>query len=142
MEVKQIIVMRKDLKNTQGHKVHSGKLVSQGAHSSCKNITDNIKWDTLKETDLPHLFEVTLTLNKKQISWLRDNPFTKICLAVHSEEELMEIYEKATLAGIQTTMINDSGRTEFDGKETTTCISLGPDTDEKLNPITGHLKLF
>ena len=134
--------MRKDLKNVDGHKVRTGKLISQGGHASCKSVTDSIAWDTLKETELSNLFEVTLVVNSNQVKWLRDEAFTKVCVYVNSEKELMEVYDKARMAGLHTCLVEDSGKTEFGGEETPTCIAIGPDSDEKLKPITGHLKLF
>jgi PTH2 family peptidyl-tRNA hydrolase len=36
----------------------------------------------------------------------------------------------------------DSGRTEFHGVLTPTCCAVGPDFSERVDPITGHLKLL
>ena len=35
----------------------------------------------------------------------------------------------------------DAGRTEFHGVPTATCCAIGPDWPERIDPITGHLKL-
>lgn len=37
-EPKQVIVLRTDLRNAQGHKIRTGKLIAQGAHASLKAI--------------------------------------------------------------------------------------------------------
>jgi PTH2 family peptidyl-tRNA hydrolase len=115
VEMKQIIVMRKDLN------MRKGKAVAQGAHASMKATLEN-------QTD------------PRVVEWL-DGKFTKICVTVQSGEELFEVYEKAQAAGLITALILDAGLTEF--KEPThTCIAVGPDTPENLQPVTGDLKLY
>ena len=114
--MKQIIVMRKDLKMPRG------KEIAQGAHASMKA--------TLLHMDDPRVKE-----------WLSGN-FTKIAVGVNSEEELFEIISKAKEAGIIAELITDSGLTVFNGVPTNTCAGIGPDTHEALSRITGHLKLL
>jgi PTH2 family peptidyl-tRNA hydrolase len=53
----------------------------------------------------------------------------------------MEIYNKAKEAGLEVHIITDSGRTEFK-EPTKTCLAIGPDLSEKIDTITGHLKLL
>ena len=43
-DIKQVIVMRKDLRNTEGHKIHTVKLIAQGCHASMKVIVYCIDW--------------------------------------------------------------------------------------------------
>jgi peptidyl-tRNA hydrolase, PTH2 family len=114
--MKQIIVMRKDLKMPQG------KAIAQGAHASMKA--------TLLHMDDPRVKE-----------WL-SGQFTKIAVGVNSEEELLQVYGAAKQAGLIAELITDSGLTVFNGVPTNTCIAVGPDTHENLQPITGHLKLL
>ena len=42
-KVKQIIVIRRDLRNSDGQKVSTGKLIVQGAHASIAFLTDKIR---------------------------------------------------------------------------------------------------
>jgi peptidyl-tRNA hydrolase, PTH2 family len=67
---------------------------------------------------------------------------TKICVRVDSESELLEIARKAEDAGLTVHVITDAGHTEFGGVPTKTCLAIGPDEDEKIDAITGHLKLL
>lgn len=99
-----------------------GKEIAQGAHASMKATLENLDDLRVKE-------------------WL-SGPFAKICVTVDSEEQLDEIYNRAISAGLIAAMIVDSGRTEFAGIPTKTCIAIGPDSDENLRPITGELKLY
>jgi PTH2 family peptidyl-tRNA hydrolase len=73
--------------------------------------------------------------------WL-EGKFTKICVSVDSEEELVKIYEQALQSGIPCSIIKDAGLTEFGGVPTLTCCAIGPAWDEEVNKITGGLKLL
>ena len=73
-------------------------------------------------------------------SWL-NGIFTKICLSVDSEEELLKIYNSIPTE-IPSVLITDSGLTEFNGVPTNTCIGIGPWDSDEIDKITGHLKLL
>lgn len=68
--------------------------------------------------------------------------FTKIVVSCDSEEELLELHKKALSKKILTSLIQDSGKTEFNGIPTYTAVAIGPDNIEKIDSITGHLKLL
>lgn len=114
--MKQIIVMRKDLKMPRG------KEIAQGAHASMKATILHMEDPRVKE-------------------WLSEM-FTKIAVGVSSEEELLQVYNNAREAGLIAELITDNGLTVFNGVPTNTCIAIGPDTHENLQPITGQLKLL
>lgn len=99
-----------------------GKMISQGAHASMKVMHLHNNDDRVKE-------------------WL-SGVFTKIVVGVDSEESLLQVYNAALEAGLIAERIDDNGRTVFDGVVTLTCIAVGPDTHERLKPITGKLKLL
>lgn len=124
--IKQIIVMRHDLK------MRRGKQIAQGAHASmsflCRRLQDHDQLSLQSFSDA-------------QQTWLT-GAFAKVCCRVNSEEELMTIYEKATSAGLEVHLITDSGKTEFHGQPTRTCLAIGPDFAAKIDPITGHLELL
>lgn len=118
---KQVIVVKKfkDLRK--------GKYIAQGSHASGAFMADIIK-------------------NKKELTeaendWL-ENSFTKVCLYVNTEEELDEVFIKAKAKGLKVFLITDSGKTEFHGVPTKTCLAIGPDYSEKIDEVTGHLPLF
>ena len=119
--IKQVIVMRKDLGMRQG------KAIAQGGHAVMMFLTRRL---ASKEPITP-----------VQQDWL-DSSFRKICVVVNSEAELLDIAAKAQDAGVECHVVEDSGLTEFKGVVTKTCLALGPDYDEKINPLTGHLKLY
>jgi peptidyl-tRNA hydrolase, PTH2 family len=127
MNVKQVIVMRKDLN------MRKGKMVAQGAHAACAFLSQKVK-ELLERPS-----EVKLT--QEELYWI-NNSFKKICVSVNSEQELLEIYDIAKQSDIRVHKIIDNGDTEFNGVPTLTCIALGPDQSELLDKITGHLQLL
>jgi len=128
MEIVQYIILRKDLQMTYN------KGVAQGSHSVMKIFFD--RSELCGEKDNYHL-KIPITNEMKE--WW-EGIFTKIVLVVNSEEELVELYEKAKEMGFPCCMIEDVGRTEFGGKKTKTAIAIGPDVREKISQITSHLK--
>jgi PTH2 family peptidyl-tRNA hydrolase len=142
---KQIIVMRTDLN------MRKGKMIAQGAHASMAVMLNAGRYD--KAIDEGEVFaeRFNLLLLDKDAhpclnrqawrEWLH-GAFTKICVAVNSEHELLEVVQRAKEAGIPVALITDSGLTEFSGVPTNTCAAIGPDYPEVLDPITGHLKLL
>lgn len=126
-EVKQVIVVRKDLN------MRKGKMCAQVAHASMKFLVDN------NESERGD--EVIVKLSVEEASWLA-GPFTKIVVGADSEDELEHLILKAELSGVQVHAIVDAGRTEFNGEPTLTCAAFGPDTATAIDNITGHLKLL
>lgn len=68
--------------------------------------------------------------------------FAKVCCRVDSEQELLDIHDRAVEAGLEVHLITDSGRTEFHGQPTRTCLAIGPAPAEEIDVITGHLQLL
>ena len=130
--MKQILVVRKDLN------MRKGKIAAQCAHASMAVLLNAGSYLYGNGT-VPHTFELSLTPELRE--WLT-GLFTKVCVSVDSEQELLEVYNKALSAGLLCAMITDSGATEFHGVPTRTCCAIGPATHEALFPITGHLKLL
>lgn len=128
MTVKQVIVMRTDLN------MRKGKMVAQGAHASMAAVLP-----TLQRFSVEKYFE--LLPEQPLTQWL-EGQFTKVCLQIDSEAELLALYEKANAKSMHCALITDSGKTEFNGVPTNTCIAIGPDFAEAIDEITGHLKLL
>jgi PTH2 family peptidyl-tRNA hydrolase len=119
---KQVIVMRRDLG------MRRGKEIAQGAHASMIWLATRIR-------------QRRYGFSEAERQWLA-GAFTKVCVRVDSEEELLSIVRAAEEAGVTVHLVVDAGRTEFHGVPTPTCCAVGPDFSARIDPITGHLKLL
>lgn len=131
IKIKQVIVVRKDLK------MRKGKIAAQSAHASFAVFRNEMTKQILPGGMNRYLFEV----GDIQASWL-DNEFTKICVSVDSEEELLEIHRLAEASNLPNALITDAGHTEFHGVPTKTCCAIGPARGDKIDKITGGLSLL
>lgn len=112
--VKQVLLVRRDLA------MSPGKAIAQAAHAAVQAV---LGWP------LSH-------------PWMEDwikTGFTKVALAVNSQEELQALYRQAE--GLPRSIIQDEGRTELE-PGTWTCGAIGPAPSELINKITGQLKLY
>ena len=112
--VKQVILVRNDLKMSRG------KMATQCSHSSV---------------------EATLKSDKDKIKEWRAEGMKKVVLKVESEKELLQYNQMAKDSGLTTALIIDAGKTFFK-EPTRTCLAIGPDKEEKIDKITGKLKLI
>lgn len=121
--IKQVILIRKDLK------MRRGKEIAQGSHASMEFIVRQLRDQGVVELD-----QITL-------QWI-SNGAAKVCLQVSSEEDLVLFHQKALEAGLQSNLIRDSGRTEFGGVPTLTSCGIGPNYEDDIDQITGGLSLY
>lgn len=144
MSFKQYIVVNRELKMSRG------KLMSQAAHASMAWLTHIIReeafipsppWDDCVHADL--VFSRDL-----YDGWINGS-FTKIVLAVDSEEEMLELINKLEANGYTENrsffVIRDNCSTELEPDETgtrMTCIGFAPSESEKLSDIMKDYKLF
>lgn len=137
--VKQVIVMRHDLS------MRLGKKIAQGAHASgawmSHFIQDIAKLSDSSKSQLMRNLIQNELLSPEQEAWIYGN-FKKICVRVDSEQELLDIYNKAKEKCLEAHLICDSGLTEFHGVPTNTCCAIGPNFDAAVDEITKHLKLL
>ena len=137
---KMVIVVRKDLKMPRG------KIAAQASHASVGAVIQSIFGERLDKSSFGidgEGFEITKPtfVNGATKDWLIGE-FTKICVYVESEQELMSIYEKAEESGLNVCLITDNGHTCFDGIPTKTCLAIGPTYSSLVDPITKDLKLY
>ncbi len=114
---KLAILIRKDLD------LSPGKAVAQGAHAAVGCVM------LLKGKD-----------SKTYRKWDREGG-KKVALAVSDERELLEMVSEAKKAGLVTYKVSDAGMTEVP-PGTLTCVGIGPDTETKVDQITGALSLY
>ncbi|MFH0875266.1 MAG: peptidyl-tRNA hydrolase Pth2 [archaeon] len=113
MSYKQVIIVRDDLK------LPKGKMAAQVAHASV---------------------EAVLKSDEKTIKHWRKEGMAKVVLKVLSLDELYKYIQNAKDIGLATSIISDAGRTVVE-PGTVTCGAIGPDIEEKIDEITGQLKL-
>lgn len=129
-DVKQVIVIRRDLK------MRRGKEIAQGAHASAawlmKMVIANL--DRAQGT-------ATVTLDAVAVDWVTTS-WRKIALQVPDEAALRALHETALARGLRSHLITDSGRTEFAGVPTLTALAIGPDLAADIDAVTGSLSLY
>jgi PTH2 family peptidyl-tRNA hydrolase len=116
-KAKMVLVYRADLKSRKG------KIGAQCGHASVaayktadRNDPAFIEWD--------------------------NGEFTKICVSVNSESDLLGVAEKAKTAGLNVALIRDAGHTEFHGVPTHTCLAIGPAYGYVFEGLTSQLPLY
>ncbi len=137
--IKQVIVMRKDLK------MRRGKEIAQGGHAAMAWLTERIvqasTQNRLDYSDGRVTMIVPISFSMFEWEWIT-GLFTKICCKADSEQQLLDIAAECKAAGIQCVSIVDAGKTEFNGVPTPTCLGIGPDEAEKIDKITRKLELY
>lgn len=114
MPYKQVILVREDLN------LPKGKLAAQSSHASV---------------------DATLKSDKKIVDLWKKEGGKKIVLRVKDEKELLECKEMADDLGLKTALIIDAGHTVVE-PGTKTCLGIGPDLDEKIDKVSGKLKMM
>ena len=122
-----------------------GKEIAQGAHAAMAWMSLRLREHIFRE--LPgredgiegHL--ATIVMSDAEMAWVEGN-FRKVVCQVDSLEELTRIHEAAQEAGLESRLITDAGITEFGKIPTVTALAVGPDYDERMDPITGKLELY
>ena len=128
--VKQVIVIRRDLR------MRRGKEIAQGAHAAMAWLSQRVISRMTPDGAVDHL-----QLSEAEQAWF-ERSFRKVTVKVTSEEELMAVYEKGQQAGLTVHLITDRGLTEFGGVPTRTCLAIGPDYDDLIDPVSGDLELY
>ncbi|MCC7574233.1 peptidyl-tRNA hydrolase Pth2 [Candidatus Woesearchaeota archaeon] len=114
MSLKQVIIVRTDLK------MPKGKLAAQVAHGSV---------------------EAVMNSDQKMVQAWKKQGMKKSVLKVLSDKELRDLLVQAKNHDLKVGLINDAGRT-FLEPGTITVLGIGPDAEEKIDKITGHLSLL
>ena len=145
MEVKQVIVIRRDLG------MRRGKEIAQGAHASVMWLTRKVQEGRLHDDALPESLtaqqrewathQFALSLSPSEREWVLGS-FAKIVCQVPDGEALQAVLEKARAAGLEVHAVIDAGRTEFHGQPTMTAIAIGPGDADTIDHVTGDLELY
>lgn len=120
-DIKQVIVIRRDLK------CRRGKEISQGCHASISFLIPVV--------------EQGMGFTAIEREWVYSG-FKKIVVTVNSEEELLELHKKAKEVMLRSYLIRDEGNTEFHGVLTYTALAIGPNYSSNIDELTGNLPLY
>ncbi len=114
---KQVIVVRDDLNMSQG------KLAAQVAHASLNSAEK---------------------AREKNSGWYEDwrkSQQKKVVVKAPNVDDLKDLKKEAEIQNIPSSLVQDAGHTEL-SPNTYTTLSVGPAPEEKVDNITGHLKLL
>ncbi|MBI2145613.1 peptidyl-tRNA hydrolase [Candidatus Woesearchaeota archaeon] len=111
---KQVILVRADLK------LPKGKLAVQVAHAS---------------------LEAAMKSSRSQLDEWRSEGGKKVVLEVQSLSDLKKYEALARSEKLVTALIADAGHTTVE-PGTVTCLGVGPDREEKIDNVTGKLKIL
>lgn len=111
---KQVILVRKDLR------MSAGKISAQVAHAST---------------------EAAFKSEEEKVKAWRKDGMKKVVLKVKDEEELLKFKQLADKEKLTNALVIDAGRTQLD-PGTKTCLGIGPDKEEKINKVSGRLKIL
>ena len=114
-EYKMAIILRKDIG------MGIGKLVSHACHA-CIEVSNRSRTSPIWR------------------DWLRDGG-KKVVLRVQSLEDLLDLEDDAKRQNLPFAMIVDRGLTQIP-PNTPTALAIGPAEGEKIDKVTGHLKLL
>lgn len=115
--IKQVIVVRLDLA------MGVGKIAAQAAHAAVLGLVE------------------ALAVNLTWVDgWRRDGQ-TKVVLAAEQLDIIMDIAEAAHRAGLPVAVVRDRGLTEV-AEGTVTCAAVGPGPGDRIDAITGTLRLL
>lgn len=135
MRVKQVIVIRKDLG------MRRGKEIAQGSHASSMWLMKRMEAGFMPPRNFSGSELHCLVLSEAEKRWL-GGEHRKVVCQVQDETTLRAIHQLGLEAGLESHLVTDLGATEFNGVPTVTACALGPDSAERIDPITGHLKLY
>lgn len=114
MALKQVILVRKDLK------LPKGKMAAQAAHAA---------------------LQAALKADKRVMQdWLSEGG-KKVVLSVGDDKELLKYLGLAKDASLPAALITDAGHTVV-APGTKTCAGIGPAEERRIDAITGRLKMI
>jgi PTH2 family peptidyl-tRNA hydrolase len=112
-DLKQVIILKEELSMSRG------KQIAQACHASLKSYQK--------------------ASNKAQKAW-EEQGAKKIALS-NDDTNIKERFQQAKSLQIPASLVKDAGHTELQ-PGTITALGLGPAEEEKINKVTGDLKLI
>jgi PTH2 family peptidyl-tRNA hydrolase len=134
-QVKQIIIINRGTVP----KMRRGKEIAQGAHASMAWLTRRLNRETSAADGVNFLMAGIITPAERE--WLACS-FRKVVCQAPSADALRDLCARACDAGLEAHLITDAGTTEFGGQPVITALAIGPDWDDRIDPVTSGLELY
>jgi PTH2 family peptidyl-tRNA hydrolase len=115
VKCKVVLVVRTDLD------MGRGKIAAQAAHAAVAAALSS--------------------LGSPEFEAWADDGQPKVVCRVDGADELYDIVQQATEAGVPAGVIHDAGRTQVEAG-TPTCAFIGPERADRIDEITGELRLL
>jgi peptidyl-tRNA hydrolase, PTH2 family len=127
--IKQVIVIRRDLR------MRRGKEIAQGAHASMAFLAQRVARMLAAPADGSDA-TAGLEFWDEARFWLLGH-FTKVVLQAPDLETLRRVEAAALERGLEVNVITDRGLTEFGGTPTVTALAIGPNQADAIDAVTG-----
>jgi len=114
---KMLFVVRQDLK------MGKGKIAAQCSHAAVACYKSAVK------------------RHRHELKCWEYSGQAKVVVKCTTENELMELYRTTSALGLNAAVISDAGRTQI-AAGSKTVLGIGPALEDKINIVTGHLKLM
>jgi len=114
---KMLFVVRQDLK------MGKGKIAVQCSHAAVA------------------CYKSALKRHRHELKCWEYTGQAKVVVKCTTEDELMELYRTTSALGLNAAVISDAGRTQI-APNSKTVLGIGPALEDKINIVTGHLKLM
>jgi|SRR5262252_3992304 len=136
-EVKQVLVIRRDVG------MRRGKEIAQGSHAAAEFLirrvlrAANASWPIEGTVSIWEALQIT----QEQRTWMESGMTTKVVLQAKDEAELLEVERLCKEAGVEVFLIQDAGLTAtgegLKGVPTYTALGIGPTKAHDIDRITG-----
>jgi PTH2 family peptidyl-tRNA hydrolase len=136
VDVKQVIIIRKDLS------MRRGKEIAQGSHASMRWLLDRLIGHPDNAGNDKYIMDTEESDFTDEEFWWMTNGTKKVVLQVDTEQELIDLHKLAIIASLSAYIVTDSGFTEFHGVPTKTALAIGPNKSEDIDKITSNLRLY
>lgn len=121
--VKQAVVVRKDLKFSKG------KIAELVAKSSMRFFIEN--------NESERRDELLIKLSHEEVDWIKTS--APVVFGIGSQEALSELVFKAELSGVNVYSITGTEDTKLE-EDSILCAAIGPDEDAIIDQLIGNLK--
>ena len=129
-----IVFARESILKMNGNR---GKLAAMAGHAALHTY-----WDAEdRRYDFPIKVDGVTYIGKNSAEYRASGKATKVCLAVDTVDDLKALYEAyRPVCGVS--LVTDAGLTCFGGVPTTTCLGIGPISEDQIMDNLRNLRVL